>query len=94
MGRVDPLYAAQEAARCAQDGNLKLAKAVDVMRAALETIISAEWDHEAGRAVSPQDLRNIALSAMNEYSGLTGQNWRRAKLIGSYAGDRNLNFEE
>lgn len=92
--RLDPLEAAQEAQRHAQEGNLKLARAVDVLRTSLETIIQADWDHVANRACSAGDLRQIALRAMDEYSSISGQSWRKHKLIGSRAGDRDLSTLE
>lgn len=98
LGLPDALGAAQEAARLAQEGNTKLARAVDVMRMALELIVTTSqpgmFDRQTGRPVSTQDLGNMALEALNAYSALTGQSWKRHKIIGSYVGDRNLSTLE
>lgn len=90
MGHLDPLEAAQETARNAQEGNLKLARAVDALRAGLEEISVAEIDNATGLPVSARDLRLLAVSTLDAYSKLTGQNWRRHKIIESRAGDRNI----
>lgn len=90
MGHLDPLEAAQETARNAQEGNLKLARAVDALRSGLETISIAEVDNTTGLPVSARDLRLLAVSALDAYSKLTGQNWRRHKIIDSRVGDRNI----
>lgn len=94
LGLPDPLDAAQEEARLAKEGNLKLSRAVDTLRGALETIVIAEMDHSTGLPTTALDLRQLAVTGLNAYSQLTGQNWRKHKLIGSYAGDRNLNTLE
>lgn len=86
MGLPDSLEAAQEAARCAQEGSYKLSRSVDAMRAALETIVIAEVDNRTGRLVTPDDLRGIARAALDEYSRISGQSWKRHKLVGSWAG--------
>ena len=78
----DPLVAAQAGAH-------KLSLAVDALRSALETIAVAEYDHEAGRPVSAQDLRAMAVQGLDAYSAIAGQNWRRHPIIGSRAGDRS-----
>jgi hypothetical protein len=83
---LDPLEQAQEAARLAQEGSYKLSKAVDVLRATLETIVQAEVDRKTGLRVNTQDLRGIAVSGLDEYSVISGQNWRRSKLLGNWAG--------
>lgn len=90
LGLPDPLEAAQEEARHAKEGALKLSSAIDLMRTALETIVIAEVDNRTGLPVSTKDLRGLAVEALNAYSALTGQSWRRHKIIGSWAGDRNL----
>jgi hypothetical protein len=89
LGLPDPLEAAQEACRAAQEGNVKLARAVDVMRQALELIVIAEMDRATGRAVTERDLRSFAMEALDKYSALTGQSWKRHKIIGSWAGDKS-----
>lgn len=91
LGHLDPLQAAQDAARNAQEGNLKLAKAVEVLRLAHETICIAEIDTQTGLPVSTTDLRALSVEALDAYSAICGQSWRRAKLTGtSRAGDRNM----
>lgn len=87
---LDPLEASQEEARHAKEGNLKLQRAVDTLRTALETIVVAERDNRTGLPTTTQDLRGIAVAGLEEYSRLTGQSWRRHKLVGNWAGDRNL----
>lgn len=83
---LDPLEAAQEAARHAQEGSLKLSKAVDTLRTGLETIVHAEMDHQTKLPVTLKDLKGIAIEALDAYSQISGQNWRRAKLVGNWAG--------
>lgn len=90
LGYPDPLEAALETAKNAQEGNRKLALSVDAMRAGLETIVIAEYDHSTGQPVTAQTLRQMALTALDAYSALTGQNWRRHKIVNSYVGDKNL----
>jgi hypothetical protein len=90
LGLPDPLEAAQEAARNFQEGNTKLARAVDTLRTALETIVIAEIDNETGLPVSSSDLRKLATEALNAYSIIAGQSWKRVKLTGpTRAGDRS-----
>jgi hypothetical protein len=83
---LDALQAAQETARNAQEGNLKLARAVDTLRTTLETIVVAEMDRTTGLPTTAKDLRGIAVQGLNAYSQLSGQSWRRHKLIGNWAG--------
>lgn len=91
LPHLDPLEAAQEAARHAQEGNRKLALSIDALRQALETIVTAEIDRTTGLPVQARDLRQLAIEGLDAYSQLTGQNWRRVKLTGpSRAGDRNM----
>lgn len=94
LGLPDPLEAAQEAARNAQEGNLKLARAVDALRTALETVVVAEVDNTTGLPVTALQLRQLAVEGLDAYSRLTGQNWKRHKLIGNWAGDRTLHTLE
>lgn len=88
IGVPDSLEAAQECARLAQEGNTKLARAVDILRGAMEIALMAEVDNQTGRLVTLQDLRGILSAGLDEYSRLTGQNWRspKNKLVGSWAG--------
>lgn len=86
IGLPDELSAALEAQRHAQEGNAKLSRAVDALRGGLEMIVAAEWDHVGNRPVMPTDLREIATKALDAYSALTGQSWKRHKLIDSWAG--------
>lgn len=92
LGHLDPLESAQETARNAQEGNVKLARAVDALRASLEVIVTAEVDNTTGLPVQAHDLRLLAVQGLDAYSQLTGQNWRLAKnkLVNSRAGDRNI----
>lgn len=90
LGLPDPLEAAQEGERLAKEGNLKLARAVDALRTALETIVIAEMDRRTGLPTSTKDLRGIAMAGLDAYSQVSGQSWKRHKLIGNWAGDRNL----
>lgn len=86
IGLPDPLEAAQEAARLAQDGSLKLSRAVEALRTALETIVVAEIDRSTGRPTTTVDLRGIAVAGLDAYSQISGQSWKRHKLIGNWAG--------
>lgn len=91
LPQLDPLEAAQEEARHAKEGNLKLAKSVEALRQTLETIAQAEIDRTTGLAVSAKDLRQLAASGLDAYSVISGQSWRRHKLTGpTRAGDRDL----
>lgn len=94
LGVPDPLTAAREAAAHAQEGSLKLSRSVDVMRVALELIVSAEMDLQTGHPVTIRDLKGIATGALDEYSRISGQSWKRHKLIGDRSGDRNLSTLE
>ena len=94
LGLPDPLEAAQEAARLAQEGNLKLSRSVDALRTALETIVIAEVDNTTGLPTTTKDLRGIAVAGLNAYSQVSGQSWKRHKIIGNWAGDRNLDTLE
>jgi len=80
---LDPLEAAQEAQRHAQEGNLKLSKAVETLRDGLETIAFAETDRQTGLPVSTTVLRRLAVACLDRYSAQVGQNWRKAKLTGA-----------
>ena|SRR5271155_3039003 len=87
---LDPFAAAKEADAHAQEGNRKLCMAVDALRSGLETIVRAEVDNLTGLPTTTVDLRKLAVEALEAYSAITGQNWRRAKLTGpTRAGDRN-----
>ena len=95
LPQLDPLEAALETARHAQEGNHKLGRAVEALRAGLEAIAYAEVDRSTGLPATPKDLRLLAAAALDAYSQVTGQNWRRVKLTGSTrAGDRNINGTE
>jgi hypothetical protein len=86
LGLPDSLEAAQETARHAQEGSLKLSRAVDALRTALETIVMAEVDRTTGMAVTTRDLRGIAVDGLNAYSQICGQSWKKHKLVGNWAG--------
>lgn len=94
LGLPDPLEAAQEAARLAQEGNVKLSRSVDAMRLALETIVIAELDNRTGLPTTTRDLRGIAVTGLDAYSQISGQSWKRHKIVGNWAGDRNLDTLE
>lgn len=91
---LDPLAASQEAAAHAQEGNVKLSRAVDILRGALETVVMAEMNLKTQLPTTTEELRGIAIEGLSAYSRLTGQSWKRHKLIGSWAGDRNLSTVE
>lgn len=86
LGLPDELEAAQESARNAQEGNVRLARAVDALRTALETIVVAEMDRTTGLPTTTKDLRGIATAGLDSYSQISGQSWKRHKLIGNWAG--------
>lgn len=93
LGLPDPLEAAQEACRLAQEGNVKLCRGMDIFREALEMIVMAEFDHGTGKPVDAAQLRKLAEGALNGYSALSGQNWKlpKNKLSGATrAGDRSM----
>jgi hypothetical protein len=95
LGLPDALEAAREAARNAQEGNLKLCRAVDILRSTLEMIAGAEMDRMTGLLVKPHEFRQMAVDGLNAYSTLTGQSWKRHKLTGpTRAGDRSLDTLE
>lgn len=81
----------QEAARLAQEGNTKLARAVDALRECLQLIVIAEMDNHTKLPVTARDLRTLAAEGLDAYSAITGQNWRhsRNQVVRSRAGDRN-----
>lgn len=90
IGLPNALEAALEEARHAKEGALRLQRAIDTLRAGLETIVVAEFDHETQLPVSAQQLRQMACATLDEYSRATGQSWRKHKLTGSSrAGDRS-----
>lgn len=86
LGLPDELEAARECARLAQEGSHKLSRSVDALRQALEVIVIAEVDNRTGQLVTTRDLKGLAIAALDEYSRITGQSWKRHKLIGSWAG--------
>lgn len=93
MPALDPMEAARESARVAQEGNLKLCRAVEVLREAMELAVMAEVDNTTGQLVTPKQLREILVTGLDEYSRLTHQSWRRNKIIHTRAGDRDLSPE-
>jgi hypothetical protein len=86
IGLPDPLEAAQEAARLAQEGSLKLSRAVDTLRETLETIVVAEMDLRTQLPTTTKDLRGIAIAGLNAYAQISGQSWKKHKLVGNWAG--------
>ena len=93
LPNLDPNDAAvwQEAARLAQEGNTKLARAIDALRECLQIIVVAEMDNQTKLPVTARDLRALAAEGLDAYSALTGQNWRRPRnqVVRTRAGDRN-----
>ena len=94
MPRLDPLEAAQERERLANIGNRKLSLAVDVLRSGLETVVIAEMDNVTRLPTTTADLRKIAIAALNRYSDISGQSWRRHKIVDTRVGDRDLSTLE
>lgn len=90
IGLPDPLEAAKEEARCAKEGNLKLAQALETVLETLELIVIAEQDLKTGLPVSAKELREFAVTGLDAYSRLTRQSWRRHKIVHTRAGDRDL----
>jgi hypothetical protein len=86
---LDELAAAHEAARHAQEGNTKLARAIDALRECLQIIVVAEMDNHTKLPVTARDLRALAVEGLDAYSAITGQNWRRHQVVRTRAGDRN-----
>ena len=101
---LDEVAALREAARLAQEGNAKLAKAIDTLRSGLQVISVAEWDHETNLSVSPSKLRQMAAETLSAAGQLAGQNWLipRNQVVHSRAGradhdmskNRNLDGED
>lgn len=79
------------AAKNAQEGNTKLARAIDALRECLQIIVTAEMDNHTKLPVTARDLRTLAAEGLDAYSQITGQNWRLAKnrVVHSRAGDTN-----
>jgi hypothetical protein len=85
IGLPDALEAAQATAKAWQEGSHKLARAVDALRQGLETIVQAEMDNSTGLPVSANDLRGLAVTTLDAYSRITGQAWRKHRVIESWA---------
>lgn len=85
---LDPVAAAIEAARHAQEGNTKLARAIDALRECLQIIVVAEIDNQTKLPVTARDLRVLAAEGLDAYSALTGQDWRspRNRVVRTRAG--------
>lgn len=85
---VDGMAAAIEAARHAQEGNTRLARAIDVLREGLQTIAVAEMDNYTKMPVSAQQLRVMAVETLDAAAALAGQNWRtpRNQVVRTRAG--------
>jgi hypothetical protein len=82
IGLPDPLLAAQEEALHFKEGNRKLGLVVEALREGLEVITVAEWDRKTNRPVSADDLRKLAVAALDRYSAIIGQSWRTHRLTG------------
>jgi hypothetical protein len=91
---LDPLEAAQAAARNAQEGNVKLARVIDALREGLEVIAVAEWDHQRNSPVAPSELRAMAIGALDRMSSITGQGWRRNPIVKTRVGDKSISAAE
>jgi hypothetical protein len=85
---LDPVAAAIEAARHAQEGNTRLARAIDCLRECLQIIVVAEVDNQTKLPVTARDLRALAAEGLDAYSALTGQDWRspRNRVVRTRAG--------
>jgi hypothetical protein len=83
---LDPLAAAQEAAHHAQEGNVRLARACDILREGLQTIVQAEVDNETGLLVTAADLRQLAGATLQAFSSFSGQDWRKMRVVHTRAG--------
>jgi hypothetical protein len=80
----------QQTARNAQEGNVKLARACDILREGLQTLVTAEMDYSTKPPtfVQAPQLRAIATETLEAYSRHTGQDWRsqRNQVVRSRAG--------
>lgn len=85
---LDPVAAALEAAHHAQEGNTRLARAIDCLRECLQIIVVAEVDNQTKLPVTARDLRGLAAEGLDAYSALTGQDWRqpRHRVVRTRAG--------
>ena len=93
LPNLDPNDPAVWQAACiaAQEGNTKLARAIDALRECLQIIVIAEMDNHTKLPVTARDLRALAAEGLDAYSAITGQNWRLARnqVVRSRAGDVN-----
>lgn len=80
----------QETAQLAQEGNTKLARAIDALRECLQTLVEAEMDFtvKPPQPVQAHQLRALAAEGLEAYSDITGQNWRmpRNRVVRTRAG--------
>lgn len=83
---LDELTAAREEAAHHKEGSRKLQLACDELRLGLENVVSAEVEQKTGRLVQPEELRQLAREALDRYSRISGQSWKRHKVIRSWAG--------
>jgi hypothetical protein len=104
---LDPVQQALEAGRHAIEGNRKLTLAIDALREAVQEIVYAEMDYtvKPPRPMTSVDLRRLAAEALDVYSSMTGQDWRkpRNQVVKTRAGradgdlkkgDRSVNANE
>jgi hypothetical protein len=93
---LDPLAAAQEACQLAQEGNIKLARAIDILREGLQLLVFAEADHSTKppTPMTASMLRTLAAETLDAYGRLTGQNWRspRNQVVHTRAGKADHDF--
>jgi hypothetical protein len=94
IGLPDPIEVLREREKSATEGNRKLTLAVDCLRKCLENIAVAEIDLQTGAAVGAAQLRELAVNGLNHYSSISGQSWRRHRVIDTRAGDRDLSTLE
>ena len=83
---LDPAVAYRQAAEAAQEGNVKLARACDILREGLQTLVIAERDNLTGLMVSAEELREIARATLDAFSRFSGQDWRRVRVVHTRAG--------
>lgn len=71
----------REAAQLAQEGNTKLARAIDALRECLQNLVEAEMDYtvKPPQPVQAHQLRALAAEGLEAYSTITGQSWRSAR---------------
>ena len=71
----------QETAQHAQEGNVKLMRACDILREGLQMLVFAEFDHSTKppTPMTSSMFRTAAAEILDAYASETGQNWRNPK---------------